>query len=446
MFPVLRSWLFRLGGVLAGFVPALFVRLLFVLAPFGLAALSGHRRLTLVHLVSNELVKPLGVERPQPRRLLPARRVRRIIGAMAGVTLFGFIGYVAVIDDPMGGEPHAVVPIGRAPPPPAVQPEAKDKSAALAAPPNRMRATAAELENEAGVAVVRPGGDGAPQSVIIRVPEPTTVKLNPSPDSRLVERTRNGILPRIGADGARAAQVYARPVGSLASGARPAGRIAIVVGGLGISQSATADAIARLPGPVTLAIAPYGADLERTVGKAREEGHEVMLQAPMEPFDYPDNDPGPHTLTVAAKPAENIERLQWLMSRFTGYVGVINFMGARLTADSAALAPILKEIGGRGLLFVDDGSSSRSIAQDVSSGVRMDMGRADMVVDAVARPDAIDKELARLESIARDRGLALASASALPVTVDRIVRWAHNLEAKGILLVPVSSALGGGKG
>ena len=32
------------------------------------------------------------------------------------------------------------------------------------------------------------------------------------------------------------------------------------------------------------------------VARAREAGHEVLLEVPMEPFDYPDNDPGPQTL------------------------------------------------------------------------------------------------------------------------------------------------------
>ena len=163
----------------------------------------------------------------------------------------------------------------------------------------------------------------------------------------------------------------------------------------------------------------------------------------MEPFDYPDNDPGPHTLTVGAKAQENISRLHWAMGRFTGYVGVVNFMGAKLTADQGALAPILREIGSRGLVFLDDGSSSRSlVAQPGSKGASGETptARADMVLDGVPRPDAIDRQLERLEQLARQRGLAIASASALPVTVDRIAHWARTLEGRGVLLVPVSSA------
>ena len=82
--------------------------------------------------------------------------------------------------------------------------------------------------------------------------------------------------------------------------ARPdAPRIAIVIEGLGIGANSTAEALAKLPAAVTFAFSPYGTDLERWVARARGEGHEVLLQVGMEPFDYPDNDPGPQTLLTS---------------------------------------------------------------------------------------------------------------------------------------------------
>lgn len=395
--------------------------------------------------VSNELMQPLGIDRPEPRTWRPKVPVARVLGsALAAVAAAAGL-YVAVASDPLGGEPHALVPIER----PAsagldaggarseASPEPTPARTIPAEP--RTRASASEVEAKSGVSVVRAGGGAAPSSVIIQVPEVAAGKLMAAPDQRLVERSRHGLLPRIGADGARPAKVYARPPGALVGDARPA-RVALVVGGLGVSPTTTADAVAKLPAAVTLAFAPHGSDLEKHVAQAREDGHEVMLQAPMEPFDYPDNDPGPHTLTVRARTQENIGHLHWAMGRFTGYVGVINFMGGRLTADEAALAPILREIGSRGLVFVDDGSSSRSLAVQVGAAAGTPTARADLVVDGVPRPDTIDRQLERLEQIARQRGFALGSANALPVTVDRIAQWAKTLEARGVTLVPVSGA------
>ena len=87
-----------------------------------------------------------------------------------------------------------------------------------------------------------------------------------------------------------------------------------------------------------------------------------MLQVPMEPFDYPDNDPGPQTLLTTLTSEQNIDRLYWHLSRFQGYAGIANFMGARFTATDAVMQLIIREAAKRGLGYLDDGSSPRSAA------------------------------------------------------------------------------------
>jgi uncharacterized protein len=382
-------------------------------------------------------------------------RLSQIVYGMMGVAALCVIGYVGTVRDPLGGEPHVVRPIVKAQvlaPAPTPTPEAPTTRVAIDPQPSQPleparrsgTATATELENEAGVSVVRGIGEAAPNSVVIRLSEPVSVRLAPAPDSRISDRTRFGLLPKRGPNGLSAMSVYARPAtAKLASGQAPIGRIALIVGGLGISQGTTLEAVRRLPPAVTLAFAPYGFELERLVGKAREDGHEVMLQVPMEPFDYPDSDPGPHTLTVAGTPQENSDKLQWILGRFSGYVGVMNYMGAKMTADAKAVQPHLRMLGERGLFFVDDGTSVRSLAVNAAKEIQTPAVRVDVVIDAVARADAIDKELMRLETLAREKGIAVGNASALPVTVERLAKWAQNLESRGFLLVPVSSAVNG---
>ena len=185
-------------------------------------------------------------------------------------------------------------------------------------------------------------------------------------------------------------------------------------------------------------IAPYGADLAQLASHARAEKHEVLLQAPMEPFDYPDNDPGPQTLLTTLSADQNIDRLHWLMSRFQGYVGIVSYMGARFTASEQALAPVLREAAKRGLIYMDDGGSPRSVAGQLAGSHNLPFAKTDIVVDAVPTPVEIGRALARLEMAARDHGSAVGYATALPATVERIAEWAKKLEAKGIVLVPIT--------
>ena len=390
----------------------------------------------------DDLIRPLGLEpaRAPRRATLPLGQV--FVGFVASLFIM-LAAYLTFVKDPFGGEPYAIAVVERArrpdPLPPQIPvqqaPEASDQPASSAGPSGQQ--SAADAERETGVRVVRGATGEAAQGVVIRVPPPP-VRLAAAPDRRLVERSRHGSLPRIGPDGARPADVYARPAPQTPA---RAGRIAIVVGGLGLSQAMTTDAVAKLPAPVTLAFAPYGQELERQVAKAREDGHEVMLQVPMEPFDYPDNDPGPHTLTSSAQPAETLDRLYWVMSRFPGYVGIINYMGARFTSSETALTPVLKDVAARGLMVVDDGSSPRSLIGSTAQSMKLPAARGDTVVDVVPKASAIDDQLARLETIARERGSAIGVASGLPLTVERLVQWSRGLEAKGFVLVPVSAVV-----
>ncbi|WP_449254528.1 divergent polysaccharide deacetylase family protein [Bosea sp. (in: a-proteobacteria)] len=384
-----------------------------------------------------DLDRPLGRDKPAPADRPWGRWLATGAAGTVGLAMLGLALVAALRRDPDGGEPVAVARIETRSAPPAALSGGPDARPAPAQGP----ASASQLETEAGVTVYRPEAE-APEAIIVTVPdEAGAIRLAAAPDSRLVERTRYGLLPKTGPDGATPAQVYARPPGP-ESAAKPAGRIALIVGGLGISQSGTADAIAKLPPQVSLAFAPYGTELERTVQRARGEGHEVFLQLPMEPFDYPDNDPGPHTLLTGPKASDNLDKLHWSLGRFTGYVGVVNFLGGRLTADEGALSPILRDLAGRGLMVVDDASSARSQLAAAAGRAQIPALKVDRTIDAVARADAIDKELASLEAMARDRGIAVAAASALPVSIERIAQWARSLDGKGIVIVPASAARG----
>jgi polysaccharide deacetylase 2 family uncharacterized protein YibQ len=191
---------------------------------------------------------------------------------------------------------------------------------------------------------------------------------------------------------------------------------------------------------VTLGFVPYATNAAALVARARNGGHEVLLQVPMEPFDYPDNDPGPQTLLTSLTPQQNIDRLYWLMSRFQGYVGLSNTMGARFTASEPSFGPVLRETAKRGLIFVDDGANPRSLAGRIAGTNNLPYVQADVILDSVPTPADIDRALGRLEMAARERGSAVGIASALPVSIDHIAKWAKAAESRGLLLVPVTAA------
>lgn len=260
---------------------------------------------------------------------------------------------------------------------------------------------------------------------------------SPAPDPSLVERGPGGYLPVIAADGRRPAEVYARPSQPLAN--RPA--IALIVGGLGLKKSTTEAAINDLPPEVTLSFVPYTRDLQSWISQARAAGHEVMLELPMEPFDYPQNDPGPQTLLATVSAAENTRRLQWLLSRAWGYFAVTNYMGSKFTASETALAPVLRQLRQRGVDFIYDGEARRSSLGNVANTEHLRWTTADRIVDTEPSGSAIDEQLLHLEAIAIQNGSALGAGFSWPITMNRLKSWAQTLDGKGYDLVPASAVL-----
>ncbi|GLH76834.1 hypothetical protein SSBR45G_17420 [Bradyrhizobium sp. SSBR45G] len=395
---------------------------------------------------ADELSAPLGqTEKRRRRRLRLPFTALQALAMLLGLFLVVFAGFAMFSDNPLGGEPISRVAINDGAKPDdktAAKPETKPD-----AKPDHGAATAAKPEGgERKTVTIIDGSSGARQEVAIGgggsdTAEPGSAapaSQMPGVDPRLLEKSRYGMIP-VMADGLKPFTAYAADSDRAKAARMPS--VAIVIGGLGVGAAKTVDAIMKLPPAVTLAFTPYGSDPTKLAERARAQRHEILLQVPMEPYDYPDNDPGPQTLLATLGPDQNIDRLFWHMSRLQGYVGIGNFMGARFVATEAAMQPIVNEAAKRGLALFDDGAAPRSVAASLATGRAMPFAKGDVAIDAVPTPVEIDNALAKLESLAKERGVAVGTASALPVSIDRIGTWIKGLDRKGILLVPLTTAM-----
>jgi len=375
-------------------------------------------------IIAREIERPLGQtgRRAKPRRRLPS--ARSLFGALVGLAVVGAAGAIALRERPYRQIVETVVTT-----PEIVAPVAEANATRPAAP---------KSQDGPKIIKVQPDPD-APSGPIV-ISDPTAVgqdlRVAHLPDPGLIEETENGMLPMRSADGRRPMDVYARSW----SGARGP-RVAIVVGGLGLSQTGSLEAIDRLPPEVTLGFAPSGNSLQRWMQEARRKGHELVLQIPLEPFDYPSVDPGRNTLTVDADPNENLDRLHWALGRITNYTGVMNYMGGRFLSEPSAMQPLFDELSQRGLLFVDDGSSARSTAPDMAVKSRVAFASSETTIDARRERGAILSKLDELEASARARGFAIGTASAFPESVDAITKWVAEARKRGIEIVPISAVV-----
>ena len=284
-----------------------------------------------------------------------------------------------------------------------------------------VRLSARPLAPQAGAAWNQPGGE-------IARPLPASGALPPAPIAGFFAPGPGGPLPIIAPDGRLPFDAYKRP---FLSNGRP--KIALVIGGLGLNARATQAAIETLPGEITLSFVPYSEGLQGWIDMARAHGHEVLLETPMEPTDYPDNDPGPYTLMTDAQGPETVKKLEWILSRTTGYFGLTNYLGSRFLGSDKAYGAFATVVRGRGLGFIDDGAAGRR------SGGGTPRASAERVIDEQLSKPALDQQLLALEAGALQRGQALGAGFAYPVTLETVARWSQDLEQRGFQLAPASA-------
>lgn len=393
--------------------------------------------------MGTDLHAPLGQSRPAARRRTRKISLAVVITAFAIVGILGLSIYAMQGDDAL----KQVAANAPAPTPGQIQsPIGNDQGTAgkqTTGMPRSGPNSGARIERtltDDGTVVTKytPGSRGNGGPVLIdaqRIGQDP--RMAAQPNEALLEDSPYGRLPIIGTDGFRPMDQYARPW----SGARGT-RIAIVLGGLGLSQTGTQRAIQQLPPAITLAFAASGNSLQRWMQDARRSGHEILIQVPFEPFDYPTNDPGPGTLLTQTSPKENLDRLHEAMGKITNYTGVMNYLGGRYLADADALEPILRDISKRGLLFLDDGTSAQSKTETIAKAIELPYAFGDLVLDGQLQEDAILRKLDELERIAGRKGTAVGIASAFDESVDAIRQWSEKASQRGVEIVGISALAG----
>ncbi|MFK7902463.1 MAG: divergent polysaccharide deacetylase family protein [Nitratireductor sp.] len=269
--------------------------------------------------------------------------------------------------------------------------------------------------------------------------KPQDAQLAHLPDPKISENTRYGILPVQGPQGQRALDIYSREPDT--TGNFGVARVVLIIGGMGISQSSTQLAIKKLPPSVTYAFAPYGNSLNRWMQTARKKGHELLIQVPMEPIDYPNNNPGTQTLLTTLPPKTNLDNLHWSMGKITNYVGVMNYLGAKFNKDARAMTPVFKDLSERGLLYVDDGSLKNSKAEQVAAQTLLPFIKGHIRIDNVRTRRDIAIQLQALAKEAKRTGLAVGIANAFPDTINLIAQFTQKARKAGIEITPVSAAI-----
>jgi hypothetical protein len=272
------------------------------------------------------------------------------------------------------------------------------------------------------------------EAVVRRAPADASIA---APDPQMLERTRHGLVPRLGPEGRTSIRLYARPFDR--EDRRP--RIGLVLGGMGLNAQHSEEAIRRLPGAVTLAFSPYALRPEPLQERARARGMEMLTALPLEPAGFGSRaDPGDRALLTGLGIAENLDRLDWALSRIQGQVGAIgaegSMRGERFAQNGELLATLQTVLTERGLLYVEPRPGGPQPARAFGRAV-------DLVLDEPSPTRAeVTRRLLELESLARQNGSALGLVGdPVPSVVAAIEAWATGLEERAAVLAPITVLL-----
>jgi len=237
---------------------------------------------------------------------------------------------------------------------------------------------------------------------------------------------------------AAATEAAGKPLPALGPTADGQVRIAVIIRDLGLDERDTYSAINSLRPEFTLAFSPYGRDVKGWALRARQSGHEVFAGVPMEPSNIEVSDAAPNMLLASLPADENNRRLDWALSQVDGYHGVINMMGGKLAQSPDAIRPFMQSIKARGITYIDDGAAAHPYAIMLAAQLDVKYRVADAKVGVLPSPSSIQSELQKLEDLARQKGSALAVATADPETLRQLVIWTVGLQSRAIKLVHAS--------
>lgn len=226
-------------------------------------------------------------------------------------------------------------------------------------------------------------------------------------------------------------------VSGVAAGESGVARMAIIIDDLGYELGAGQRSI-MLPGPVGCAILPSTPRAGSLAQAAFANGKEVLLHLPLDA----------NSETGKPEPGEillDMGREQLKATFLAGLesvphaVGVNSHRGSMLTRHPGHMTWLMQEIRRRGnLFFVDSYTTHKSVALQLARESGVPAVKRDVFLDPDPSPATVEREFARLKSLARQNGAALGIGHPYPATLALLEREIPKLRDDGIKLVSVS--------
>lgn len=215
-------------------------------------------------------------------------------------------------------------------------------------------------------------------------------------------------------------------------------KVALVVRDLGLSKSLTLNTL-DMKNNLTLGFTPYSVDVKNWVDQAVNKGFEVLVNIPMQPTDYPVNDPGPYAMINNLSKGENVSRFNWIATRSDKIAGYYTNEDETFSNSRSNFIPILERIkeGDRYLVFGNSSNSDGAV--NMSEGLSVNISPVGNVIDTVLEEEKIRNKLLLLEAEAMRKGHAVGFLNPYPISLRVVQKWMKEIDNNKLVVVPVSA-------
>ena len=266
-------------------------------------------------------------------------------------------------------------------------------------------------------------------------------KKEPKPIFKIVRSKKKETIVHVALGGFATHRITLIPsektVGITGRGGKKPANVAIIIDDLGYDYD-LAKKFLSLDGNVTLSVLPHSPFQKRIATAAQKKGRDLLLHLPMEPLEYPDVNPGKGVLLESMGAQEIRRQLKENLEALPTVVGVNNHMGSRLTQNSEKMRQIFTVLKDRGLFFVDSLTSPHSQCRSAARALGLKFASRNIFLDNVQETRAIELQMKRLISIAKNRGQAIGIGHAYPITWAVLNRALPEIQQE-VNIVPIST-------
>jgi uncharacterized protein len=209
-------------------------------------------------------------------------------------------------------------------------------------------------------------------------------------------------------------------------------RLAIVIDDLGYARD-QADALFRLPYPLTLSVLPNLPESGVIAEEGHRRGYQILLHLPTASTGGEKEEP------VELRPGMDLEAVRQTFTTMLESVpyaaGVNNHQGSLGTADGRLMSELMPLLRERGLFFVDSRTTAATVAEAAAHDAGVPTTSRNVFLDDEDSRDAIRKQLALAVLDAREKGSSLAIGHPHPETLKVLAETLPVIARQGVQLV-----------